>query len=105
MISQSYPRSLPPSKARATAQALLSRYPELNEHELDKLIEVYGRLKILDIGLLTSDERISAQLEAFNRDHGQRFKMPRSTLIGFLSWPFFLAIGVLAWIFWPTVAA
>jgi hypothetical protein len=79
------------------AEALLSRYPRLGEHELATLIDLFPRLRILDVGLMTADDRLSRQLEAFHRDHGDKFGLPISTIIGFLSFPVVLLLAVLWW--------
>jgi hypothetical protein len=79
------------------AEALLSRYPRLGEHELATLIDLFPRLRILDVGLMTADDRLSRQLEAFHRDHGDKFRLPTSTIIGFLSFPVVLLLAVLWW--------
>jgi len=99
MATQTYARSRPPSELTASAKALLSRYPNLSEYELSILIDIFPHLRILDVGLMTGDDRLSRQIEAFHRDHGRKFGSPISTLIGFLSFPVLLMIGVLWWYF------
>lgn len=101
MATQSYARSRPPSEMTVRAEALLSRYPKLSEHELTTLVDIFPRLRILDVGLMTADDRLSRQLEAFHRDHGGKFASPISTMIGLLSFPAILVLGVLWWYLAP----
>ena len=97
MASQSSPRSYarprPPSKAALEVEALLSRYPHLHDRELEGLIRAFRRLPILDYALMRGDERLSAKVEAFERDHKSRLRSP-AALIAFLSLPVAVAAGV-----------
>ncbi len=59
---------------RAEAAALLSRYPNLAEHELKALHRWFKRVAgPLDVGLLASDPAIAEQYRAYNRAHQDRF--------------------------------
>jgi hypothetical protein len=102
MATQSYVRSRPPSEMTVRAEALLKRYPNLSEHELATLIDIFPRLRILDLGLMTCDERLSEKLDAFHRDHGRKLKAPVSSLIAFLAVPGIIALGLLWWALAPT---
>ena len=101
MASQGYVRSRPPSEMTVRAEALLSRYPDLSEHELTNLIEIFPQLRILDVGLMTADDRLSRQFEAFHRDHGAKFALSISAIVGFLSLPAILLLGLLWWYLGP----
>jgi hypothetical protein len=96
-------RSRPPSEMTVRAEALLSRYPRLGDHELAILIDLFPRLRILDVGLMTADDRLSRQVQAFHRDHGRKLASPISTLLGFLSLPAMLMLGLVWWYFGPAI--
>lgn len=81
------------------AGRLLGRYPSLSERELDDLIDIFPRLPILDLALMTADDRISAKVEEFHRAHKARLKTPKTALIVLIA--IFLLVPVvtvvLAW--------
>ena len=101
MTTQTYARSRPPSEMSATAKGLLSRYPNLSEYELSILLDIFPRLRILDVGLMTGDDRLASQLKAFHRDHGSKLRSPISSLLGLLAFPAILVLGVLWWYLAP----
>jgi hypothetical protein len=69
------------------ATRLISRYPALTTAELGRLIDIYPRLPILDVGLMTSDPSISTRLDAFCKDHGRKLKRSMTPLLFFLIIP------------------
>ncbi len=75
------------------ATQLISRYPDLTAAELDRLIDIYPRLPILDVGIMTSDPSISTRLDAFCREHGRKLKRSNAGLLLFLILP----IAVFIW--------
>lgn len=74
-------QSHPLSENGARAEALLSRFPAISDRELDELIHIFPRLPILDVGLMTSDDRISAKVAALHESHGARFASTKASLI------------------------
>lgn len=101
MATQTYQRSRPPSETTVKAEALLMRYPNLSEAELATLINLFPYIRILDLGLMTSDDRLAGKLDAFHRDHGEKLKTPISSLIGFLALPAILLLAGLWWALTP----
>ena len=97
MATQIYERSRPPSETTVKAEALLMRYPNLSEVELATLINLFPYIRILDLGLMTSDEHLSGKLDAFHRDHGKKLRTPISSLIAFLAVPTIILVGGLLW--------
>jgi hypothetical protein len=97
MISHIHERSRPPSETTVQAKTLLSRYPNLSEVELAKLINLFPYIRILDLGLMTSDERLAGKLQAFHRDHGKKLKTPISSLVAFMAVPMIIVVGGLLW--------
>ena len=94
-----FPRSRPPSELSLEVRALLSRYPDLSEGELAALIKKFPHVPIREVAMMTADERLSDQLNAFQRDHGPALRPGLASLIIFLSYPAVLLAGVLWWLF------
>ena len=86
-----YSRARPRSETTLRVESLLDRYPNLSEQELAELINLFPSLGILDQALMTSDDRLSAKLASFDRDHGKKLKTPLSSLIAFLAVPVIFA--------------
>ena len=97
MATRIYERSRPPSETTVRAEALLKRYANLSEEELATLINLFPYIRILDLGLMTADERLAGKLDAFHRDHGKKLRTPISSLIVFLAVPAILAAASLLW--------
>ena len=96
MASQINPRSRP-SETGLRVEALLDRYPDISDREVAELVSLFPSLPILDLGLMTADDRLSEKLIAFHRDHGSKLKTPLSSLIMFLTFPAIVAIFALWW--------
>lgn len=54
---------------------LLSRYPSVSGEEKRQILTFLRRGRHLDVGLLTSNERLAPKLEAFFEDHKAHFKL------------------------------
>ena len=79
------------------------RYPNLSEEELATLINLFPYIRILDLGLMTADDRLAGKLDAFHRDHGEKLRTPISSLIAFLAVPTIIVVsGLLWWALGPT---
>jgi hypothetical protein len=60
--------------ARERAEALLLRYPRLEQEELDELLHWYRReASSMDVALIASDERLRRGFEKFQADHLKAF--------------------------------
>lgn len=97
MASLSYNRFRPPSETTLEAEALLQRYPNLSEAELATLINLFPYIRILDLGMMTFDDRLAGKLDAFHRDHGDKLRTPISWLIAILAVPAILILTGLSW--------
>jgi hypothetical protein len=53
---------------------LLRRYPELGTHQVDEMISLYGQLSILEVALLSADERVAEQFDAFLHGHSDKLQ-------------------------------
>lgn len=101
MATHYSPSSRPLSEAASRVTALLDRYPAISDRELDELIERFPRLSILDVGLMSADERLSAKVAALHEAHGPRLKTPKTALIILLI-AFMLVPAVTLAVFWLT---
>ena len=105
MPTQVHERSRPPSETTVKAEALLMRYPNLSETELATLINLFPNIRILDLGLMTSDDRLAPKLDAFRRDHRKQLKTPISSVIAFLAVPaIVIVVLLLGWALSPSSA-
>ena len=80
----------------AEIEMLLLRYPRISTHELETLIDIFPWLPMVDMALMTADNRLAEPLAAFHRDHGDHFYAPVKALVILLAFPF-AAIGALWW--------
>lgn len=96
--SQIFPRSRPLSQTALKIEALLDRYPNLGEQDLQALIRSYPYLPMVDYAVMTADERFAAKLEAFHRDHGDKLKTPANEMLAFIAVPALVALGALWWV-------
>lgn len=60
----------------ARASELLGRYPNLSEHELALLINLYREFSALDMALMISDEALGPKLDVFSAEHRSRIRTP-----------------------------
>jgi hypothetical protein len=54
---------------------LLSRYPKVSDRENRQILSFLRNGRHLDIGLLTSNERLRPKLDAFMADHQSHFRV------------------------------
>lgn len=102
MTTQTFSPSRPPSELTLKAEALLVRYPKLDERDLHKLIDIFPRLRVLDVGMMTADDLLAEKLEAFQKDHGSKLKVPMASVLGFLAFPILVMLTVLWWVLSPS---
>ena len=78
------------------ATALLQRYPDLAQWEIDRLVSIYPHLPMLHIALMTSDDELEPRLAAFQRDYGRRLRTPFRQVVVLLV-PLAIMFVVLLW--------
>ncbi|MES1972935.1 MAG: hypothetical protein V4472_10795 [Pseudomonadota bacterium] len=100
MNTQYSSHSRPLSEVGLKAELLLGRYPSISERELDDLIDLFPRLPILDLALMTTDDRISAKVAEFHQAHRARLKTPKAALIVLIG-IFLLVPAVTVALAWP----
>jgi dsRNA-specific ribonuclease len=90
------PPQAPAPRPIEGARELISRYPNLSETELARLINLYRELSALDMALMLSDESLAPHLDRFSADHRSRIKTPfrqYAALVGYAV----VAIAAAAW--------
>lgn len=60
---------------RERIAGLLSRYPDVTEGESAEIVTFLRTGRHLDVGLLTSDEALKPNLDAFMEDHKSHFRL------------------------------
>lgn len=76
MTTRSYLRPNGMSQCAADAEALLYRYPDIDEQEVATLTRAFRDLPLLDFGILAADPRLGAKLDALYADHGDKLRPP-----------------------------
>ena len=89
-------RSRPRSAMAAEVEALVLRYPHLRKDELDRLVEIYPQLAMLDMALMTADEALAPKLDDFVRENRRRLRPPLSHMLWLAALPA-AAIGAALW--------
>ncbi len=92
-----YSGARPLSELTIEVRRLLGNYPNLSEDELAVLIELYPRVPLIDIALLSADEQVGDKLDSFHHEHVARMPPTMATLAAFLWFPALLVAGVIFW--------
>lgn len=77
------------------ARELLRGYPALAPDQLQRLIDIFAKLPILDVGMMSCDNRLAPRLAAFQREHGRKIKMSLASILFPLSYPIIMTLVVL----------
>ena len=86
--------SKPPSFLANEAARLIQRYPRLGDQELERLIEIFPRVSIVEVALMICDDDLAGKLDAFQREHGHKLRNPLSHILIFLTVPTILLFGI-----------
>lgn len=74
-LTQSVDRPLPYQTDRKQVTEVLMRYPSVSSREVEQVVHFLMTGKHLDIGLLTTDERVRRNLDRFMADHKHRLRV------------------------------
>ncbi len=87
--------------SRERVAKLLGRYPQVSKNENRAILEFMKNGRHLDIGLLTSDQSLKPNLDAFMEDHQKHFRVSfgEATAVVVMIAAFLLA----AWLFWELI--
>jgi hypothetical protein len=80
---------------------LISRYPGVSADEAESIRNFLRTGRHLDIGVLTADESLKPQLDAFMKDHGRHFRVGFYEVVALVA----AIVGLLAlfWLVWQAV--
>ena len=86
---------------RERVAALLGRYPDVSKDENRAILEFLKNGRHLEIGLLTSDEKLRPRLDAFMKDHKRHFRVSFGEAAAIIA--MIAAFLLAAWLFWVLV--
>jgi hypothetical protein len=80
---------------------LISRYPGVSADEADSIRDFLRTGRHFDIGMLTADESLKPQLDAFMKDHGKHFRVGAYETVALVA----AIVGLLAlfWLVWEAL--
>ena len=90
------PPQAPAPRPLEEARELISRYPNLSETDLARLINLYRELSALDMALILSDEKLAPNLDRFSADHRSKIRTPfrqYAALVGYAV----VGVAAVAW--------
>jgi len=85
-------------RTREQIAAILSRYPNVSPEESGAIVEFLRKGRHIDVGMLTADETLKPNIDAFMNDHKAEFGVKvweAAALIGGIA-----AFLVIAWLVW-----
>jgi|1186.fasta_scaffold375047_2 hypothetical protein len=94
------PSQAPAPRPLEEARELISRYPNLSETDLARLINVYRQLSALDMALMLSDEKLQPKLDRFSADHRSKIRTPFRQYAALVAY----AVAGVAAVTWAAVA-
>lgn len=71
--------------SRDRIAALLSRYPDVSDRDRAEILEFMKEGRHLDIGMLTANDNLRPQLDAFMDDHKRHFRVGAAEVIRLLA--------------------
>jgi hypothetical protein len=92
--------ALPPDRERVSE--LLARYPRISGEEVREILNFMLTGRHLEIGLLTSSERLRPQLDAFMEDHQSHFRLKWGEGVAVSAG--LVALLAIAWLVWEAFA-
>jgi hypothetical protein len=105
-MSYHYPRHVGTTGAaqsdRQRISDLVHRYPRITDDEAKEILTFMRKGRHLDIGLLTADESIRPNLDAFMDDHKAHFRLKWSesaAVVGGIA-----ALLVILWLIWEALS-
>ena len=78
------------------ARELISRYPNLSETALARLINLYRGLSALDVALMLSDEKLASRMDRFSADNRSRIRRPFRQYAALVAYAF-VGVAVITW--------
>lgn len=83
----------------AEAEALLSRYPNVNSDEALRILHFMRKAPALEVGLLTCKDHLKAPIAAFRRDYRDHFELSwRRTALTWILFGLAFFVVTLGWL-------
>lgn len=81
--------------------SLLGRYPHVSDKDRKEILAFMKEGRHLDIGLLTANDNLRPQLDAFMDDHKRHFRIGVADVARLLA--VFAAVALVCWLLWELV--
>jgi hypothetical protein len=86
---------------RERIASLLGRYPHVSDKERKEILAFMKEGRHLEIGLLTSNDKVRPQLDSFMADHKRHFRVGAADVARLLA--VFAVVGMFFWLLWELV--
>ena len=77
---------------------LLSQYPQVSDKDRREILQFMKEARHLEVGLLTSNDNVRPQLDAFMEDHKSHFRLGVSDVLRALT--LISVVFLLCWVVW-----
>lgn len=91
----------PVRTSRAHVAKLLSRYPDVSNTEREEILTFMKKGRHLDVGLLTANDNLRPQFDAFMVDHKRHFRLGVFDVLRVLA--LIAATLIVGWVLWELV--
>ena len=88
--------------SRERAAELLGRYPAISDQDRREVLDFLKNGRHLDIGLLTTSDRLRPRLDAFMTDHKQHFRVRWEESVALIAG--IAALLAIFWLVWEAFA-
>ena len=88
---------------REQVSELLSRYPHVSDRESHQILTFLREGRHLDVGLLTSNDRLRSKLDVFMNDHKKHFRVTWSE--GARAIAGIVAMLLVLWLAWEVISS
>jgi len=88
---------------REQVAELLSRYPHVSDRESHQILTFLREGRHLDVGLLTSNDRLRSKLDVFMNDHKKHFRVTWSE--GARAIAGIIAMLLVLWLAWEVISS
>ena len=83
---------------RDRVAALLKRYPHVSDKDRKEILQFMKEARHLEVGLLTANDNVRPQLDAFMEDHKRHFRLDPFDVLRAIA--LIGAIAMICWLVW-----
>ena len=84
--------------ARDRVASLLSRYPHVSDRDRKEILQFMKEARHLEVGLLTANDNVRPQLDAFMDDHKRHFRLDALDVVRAVT--VVAAVLMVCWLLW-----